>query len=160
MCEKLGQDDTCLIHVPNLSHIFALPQFMAQHSCEDLNPTDNPSTVPTFTQASIDHTLNPICAHNPMATQCNQSQYLTLSNKVCAHNPSASQDNQGKLSNSFASTSPQASGEYVLKKSAADLGEQDFPVKWFKFIYPSSKPRITETSTCTPVHVAYSPFHL
>ena len=35
--------------------------------------------------------------------------------------------------------------------------EQDFPVKWFKFIYPSSKPRMTKTSTCTPVHVAYSP---
>ena len=35
--------------------------------------------------------------------------------------------------------------------------EQDFPVKWFKFIYPSSKPRMTKTSVCTPVHVAYSP---
>ena len=47
--------------------------------------------------------------------------------------------------------------EYVLKKSAADLGEQDFPVKWFKLTYPSSNPRTTETSTYTPVHVAYSP---
>ena len=35
--------------------------------------------------------------------------------------------------------------------------EQNFPVKSFKFIYPSSKPRMTETSTCIPVHVAYSP---
>ena len=30
-----------------LSNTFALPQFMAQHNCEDLNPTDTPSTVPT-----------------------------------------------------------------------------------------------------------------
>ena len=92
-----------------------------------------------------------------MATQCNQSQYLTSLNKICAHNPSASQDNQAKLSNSLASPCPPDPGEYVLKKSAADLGEQDFPVKWFKFIYPSSKLRMTETSICTPIHVAYSP---
>ena len=103
------------------------------------------------------NTLNPFCAHNPMATQCNQSQYLTSSNKICAHNPSASQDNQAELSNSLASPSPPASGEYVLKKSDADLVEQDFPVKWFKFIYLSSKLRMTETSICTHVHVAYSP---
>ena len=30
-------------------------------------------------------------------------------------------------------------------------------MKWFKFVHPSSKPMITETSTLTPVHVAYSP---
>ena len=34
--EKLGQDDTFLIHTTNHSHIFALHQFMAQHNCEDL----------------------------------------------------------------------------------------------------------------------------
>ena len=32
-----------------------------------------------------------------------------------------------------------------------------FPSVWFKFIYPRSKSRMTETSACTPVHVAYSP---
>ena len=46
---------------------------------------------------------------------------------------------------------------HVLKKSDADLVEQDFPVKWFKFIYLRSKLRMTETSICTHVHVAYSP---
>ena len=92
-----------------------------------------------------------------MATQSNQSQYLTLFNKSCAHNLSTSQDNQANLSNSLASSCPPDSREYVLKRSPADLGEQDFPVKWFKFSYPSSKPTMTETSTCTPVHVAYSP---
>ena len=30
-------------------------------------------------------------------------------------------------------------------------------MKWFKFIYPSSKPTMTETSILTPIHVAYSP---
>ena len=34
-CEN--QDDV-LIHVTNLSNIFALPQFMAQHTCEDQEP--------------------------------------------------------------------------------------------------------------------------
>ena len=36
-CEN--QDDI-LIHATNLSNIFALPQFMAQHTCEDQDPTD------------------------------------------------------------------------------------------------------------------------
>ena len=96
---------------------------MAQHNCEDQNPADTLSTVPTFIQVSSDHTLNPICAQNPMATQCNQSQYLTSLYKNCAHNPSASQDNQAELSKSLASPCPPDTGEYVLMKSAADPGE-------------------------------------
>ena len=116
-CEKLGQDDTSLIHATNLSHTFALPQFMAQHNFENLKPTDHLSTVPTCIQASNNHTLNPICAHNPMATQCNQSQHLTLLDKICAHNLSASHDNH---SNSLGSKFPPDAGEYVLKESAAD----------------------------------------
>ena len=56
----------------NPNHHFALPQFMAQDNCEDLEPTDTPITVPTTLQASSDHTFNPKCAHNLMATQCNQ----------------------------------------------------------------------------------------
>ena len=43
VCEKQGQDDF-LIHGTDLSHNFALPQFMAQHNCEDLMPIDTPST--------------------------------------------------------------------------------------------------------------------
>ena len=62
-CEK--QDDI-LIHATNLSNIFALPQFMAQHTCEDQDPTDYPIAVPTVSQASCDHTLKPKCAHNPI----------------------------------------------------------------------------------------------
>ena len=139
------------IYATNLSHNFALPQFMAQHKCEDLEPTATPTIVPTFITASSGHTFDPICAHNPITTQCNQSQYLTSLNHICAHNPSASHVSQANLSNSLASPCPPDPGKHVLKKSATDLGEQDFPVKWFKFM-----PRMTETSICTPVHVAWS----
>ena len=57
VCEKQDQDGF-LIHVTDLSHNFALPQFMAQHNRENLKPIDTPSTFLTFTQASSDHTSN------------------------------------------------------------------------------------------------------
>ena len=159
VCEN---QDGILIHTTNLSHTYALPQFMAQHNCEDLNPTDTSSTVPTTHQVSSDHTFNLKCAHNPMTTQCNQSQYLTLMNQICAHKPSASQVSQTNLSNSNLSNSlvspyPPDPGEHVLKRSATATSKEDFPVKLFKFIYPSSRPRMTETSVPKLVHVAYSP---
>ena len=55
------QDDI-LIHSTNLSKTFVLPQFMAQHNCGDQDPTDDPSEVPTASQASCDHSLKPKCA--------------------------------------------------------------------------------------------------
>ena len=61
---------------PTFVTIFALPHVMAQHSCETLRNTDTPSTVPSVIQASSAHTWNPICAHNPIETQCNQSLVL------------------------------------------------------------------------------------
>ena len=142
---------------PNPNHNFALPQFMAQPNSEDLEPTDTPSEVPTALQVTCDHTFNPKCAHNLMETQCNQPQYLISSNKICAHYPSASQNNQFSLSNSLASPYPPDPGEHVLKRSATEIGEQDFTVKWFKFIHPSPKPWMNETPVQKPVHVAYSP---
>ena len=154
--KKQDQDDF-LIYATDLSHTFALPQFMAQHNCEDLKPIDTPSTCSAFTQDSSDHTSNPICAHNSMATQCNQYQYPTLLKQICAHNSSASQVSQANLSNSLTSRYPPNPGEHVLKKSTTEIVEQDLPVKWFKFICPNSKPRMTGTSTLTPVHVVYSP---
>ena len=71
-CEN--QDDI-LIHANIQSHTFTLPHVMAEHNCEDLEPTDSLSTVPTAIQPTSDQSCNPRCAHNPMATQCNQSQY-------------------------------------------------------------------------------------
>ena len=156
VCEKQVQDEF-LIHATNLCRNSALPQSMAPHNCEDLKPIDTTSTCSAFTQDSSDHTSNPICAHNAMATQCNQYQYPTLLKQICSHNPSASQVSQANLSNSLTSQYPPDPGEHVLKKSATEIGEQYLPLKWFKFFDPSSKPRMTETSTHTPVHVAYSP---
>ena len=49
---------------PNLNHNFALPLLMAEHNCEDLDPTDDPSTVPTTFQASSDHNSNPKCTRD------------------------------------------------------------------------------------------------
>ena len=124
------------------------------------------SKIPLFALTGIapdisfilsDHFSNQICVHNPMATQCNQSQYLTLLKQICGHNPSPSRVSQANPFNSLTSQYPPDHGEHGLKKSATEIGKQDFPVKWFKFIYPSSNPMMTETSTLSPVHVAYSP---
>ena len=45
---------------------------MDQHNCEDQEPTDTPSTIPTAFQAPMDDTYNPECTHDPMVIQCNQ----------------------------------------------------------------------------------------
>ena len=41
---------------PNPNHNLALAQFLAHHNCEDLDPTDTPSAVPTALQAPSDDT--------------------------------------------------------------------------------------------------------
>ena len=130
---------------------------MAHHNCEYLKLIHTPSTFSTFTQDSSNDTSNPICAHSSMEAHCNQSQYPTMLKQICAHNPSASQVSQTNLSHSVTSQYPADPGDHVLKKSGTEIGEQDLPVKWFKFIFPISKPKRAGTSTLTPVHVAYSP---
>ena len=142
---------------PNPNNNFVLSQVMAQPNCDDLEPTDTPSAVPTSLQPSCDHTVNPKCAHNLMGTQCSQPQYLIPLNNICAHIPSASQNNQVSLFNSLASPYPPDPGEHVLTKSATATGDQDFPVKFYKFIHPTPKPMMIETPVQKPVHVAYSP---
>ena len=112
--QKQGQD-AFLIHATNLSHNYALPHFMTQHSCEDLKCTDTPSIFSAFIQAPRDPISNPICAHNPMATQYNQTQYLTLLKQICAHNSYASQVSQANLSNSLSSQCLPGPGMHVLK---------------------------------------------
>ena len=57
VCEKRGQNDL-FIHATTLSHNVSLPQFMAQHNCEQLKPICTPGTTSTFNQASSDHTSN------------------------------------------------------------------------------------------------------
>ena len=63
---NIESQDDILIHATNLSNIFALPQFMAQHNCEDHDLTNDPSAVPTASQASCDHTIKPKRAHHPI----------------------------------------------------------------------------------------------
>ena len=69
------QDDT-FIHATNLCNTFALPKFMAQHNSRDQDPTDNPSAVPTDSQASCDHTLKLKCAHNPIDIPVQWSKFI------------------------------------------------------------------------------------
>ena len=101
----------------NLNHNLALPQFLAHHNCEDMAPTDTPSAVPTALQAHSDETYNPKCAHNPMKTQCNQSQYPTLMKQNCTHNPSTSQVRKSNHSNPVAFPYPPDPGEHILERS-------------------------------------------
>ena len=61
----------------------ALAQFLTHHNCDDLDPTDTPSTVPTALQAPSDDTTNPKRTHSLMETQCNHSQYPILMKKIC-----------------------------------------------------------------------------
>ena len=88
---------------PNLNHNLAFSQFLENHSCEDLDPTDTPSSVLTTPQAPSDDTYNPKCVHNPMEAQCKQSQYPTMMKQNCTHNPSTSQVRKSNHSNPWAS---------------------------------------------------------
>ena len=55
--EKLFQDDPFFTQATNLGLSFTLPHFATQDNYEELHPTDNPSTVPTFTKADNGHAL-------------------------------------------------------------------------------------------------------
>ena len=103
---------------PNLSHSSALPQFLAHHNCEDLDPTDTPIAVPATLQAPSDDTYNPKCAHNPMETQCNQSQSPTLMKQNCTHNPFTSQVKKSNHTNPMAVPYPPDPGDHVMERSA------------------------------------------
>ena len=75
---------------PNPSHNSALPQFLAHHNCEDLDPIDTPSAVPTALQAP----------------------------KHCTHNPSTSQVKKSDHTNPMALPYPPDPGEHVMERSA------------------------------------------
>ena len=58
----------------------ALPQFLTHHNCDDLDPTETPSAVPTALQTPSDDTsspflMKPTCAHNPSTNQVSKSYY-------------------------------------------------------------------------------------
>ena len=56
-------------------YVFARVNQSKHHNCDDLDPTDTPSVVPTALQAPSDDTYNPKRTHSLMETQCNHSQY-------------------------------------------------------------------------------------
>ena len=72
-------------------YVFARVNQSNHHNCDDLDPTDTPSAVPTALQAPSDDTYNHKCTHSLMETQCNHSQYPILMKQNCTHNPSTNQ---------------------------------------------------------------------
>ena len=102
---------------PNPSQNSALPQLLAHHNCEDLDPTETPSGVPTALLAPSDDTYNPKCVHNPMETQCKQSQSHILMKQNCIHNSSTSQVKKSNHINLMAFPYPPDPGEHGLERS-------------------------------------------
>ena len=80
----------------------ALPQFLTHHNCDDLDPTDTPSAVPTALQIPSDDTYS-----------------LFLMKQNCAHNPSTSQVSKSYHANPVPFPYPPDPGEHVLETSSA-----------------------------------------
>ena len=88
----------------------ALPQFLTHHICDDLDPTDTPSAVPTALHTPSDDTYS-----------------LFLMKQNCAHNPSTSQVSKSYHANPVPFPYPPDPGEHVLETSHAQttLVERD-----------------------------------
>ena len=80
----------------------ALPQFLTHHNCDDLDPTDTPSAVPTALQTPSDDTYSPF-----------------LMKQTCAHNPSTSQVSKSYHANPVPFPYPPDPGEHFLETSSA-----------------------------------------
>ena len=100
-------------------YVFARVNQSKHHNCDDLDPTDTPSTVPTALQAPSDDTYNPKCTHSLMETQCNHSQYPILMKKNCTHNPSTRQVSRSYHPNPATFPYPPDPGQHVLETSSA-----------------------------------------
>ena len=93
----------------------ALPQLLTHHNCDDLDPTDTPSAVPTALQAPSDDTSNPNCTNSLMETQCNHSQYPILMKKNCTHDLSTSQVSKSYHANPVPFPYPPDPGKPLLE---------------------------------------------
>ena len=80
----------------------ALPQSLTHHNCDDLDPTNTPSAVPTPLQTPSDDTSSPF-----------------LMMPTCAHNPSTSQVSKSYHANPVPFPYPPDPGEHVLETSSA-----------------------------------------
>ena len=108
-------------------YVFARVNQSKHHNCDDLDPTDTPSEVPTDLQAPSDDTYNPKCTHSLMETQYNHSQYPILMKQNCTHNPSTNQVSKSYHANPVPFPYPPDPGEHVLETSNAQttLVERD-----------------------------------
>ena len=108
-------------------YVFARVNQSKHHNCDDLDPTDTPSEVPTALQAPSDDTYNPKCTHSLMETQYNHSQYPILMKQNCTHNPSTSQVSKSYHANPVPFPYPPDPGEPLLETSHAQttLVERD-----------------------------------
>ena len=110
----------------------ALPQFLTHHNCDDLDPTDTPSAVPTALQTPSDDTYFPF-----------------LMKQNCAHNPSTSQVSKSYHANPVPFPYPPDPGERVLETSNAQttLVERD-KLDHSSLIPPKGEMESSFSSTC------------
>ena len=80
----------------------ALPQFLTHHNCDDLDPTETPSAVPTALQTPSDDTSSPF-----------------LMKPTCTHNLSTNQVSKSYHANPVPFPYPPDPGEHVLETSSA-----------------------------------------
>ena len=100
-------------------YVFARVNQSKHHNCDDLDPTETPSAVPTALQAPSDDTYNPKCTHSLFETQCNHSQYPILMKQNCTHNPSTSQVSKSYHPNPVTFPYQPDPGEHVSETSSA-----------------------------------------
>ena len=91
--------------------VFASVNQSKHHNCDDFDPTDTPSAVPTTLQPPSDDTYNHKCTHSMMETKCHHSQYPILMKPNCTHNPSTSQVSKSYHSNPVTFPSPPVPGK-------------------------------------------------
>ena len=100
-------------------YVFAMVNQSKHHNCDDLDPTDTPTAVPTALQAPSGDTYNPKFTHSLMETQCNHSQHPILMKQNCTHNPSTSQVSKNYHPNPVTFPYAPDPGEHVLETSSA-----------------------------------------
>ena len=104
---------------PTLDKPTLAPQQVHQHSqdepCDDLDPTETPSSVPTALQDPSNDTYSPKCTHSLMETQCNHSQYSILMKKICTHDPSTNQVSKSYNPHPVTFPYPPDPGKHVWK---------------------------------------------
>ena len=83
-------------------YVFARVNHSKHHNCDDLDPIDTPSAVPTALQAPSDDTYNPI-----------------LMKKNCTHNPPTNQVSKSHKPHPVTFPYPPDHGEHVLETSSA-----------------------------------------